>query len=59
MEKEQTLVAETWVSELELSRSQKSGVAISLVLAVALAVLLAVVLVGPVLNILGLQAIGA
>lgn len=60
MEKNQTTaVAETWVSDLELSRSQKSGVAVSVLLAIALAVIMAVLLLGPVVNILGLQAVGA
>ena len=60
MEKNQTTAAaETWVSDLELSRSQKSGVAASVLLAIALAVVMAVLLLGPVVNILGLQAIGA
>lgn len=59
MEKQQTLEAEKWVSELELSRTQKSGVAISLVIAIALAIVLAIVLVGPVLNVLGVQSIAS
>lgn len=60
MEKNQTTaVTETWVSDLELSRSQKSGVAVSVLLAIALAVIMAVLLLGPVVNILGLQAVGA
>lgn len=60
MEKNQTTaVAETWVSDLELSRSQKSGVAVSVLLAIALAVIMAVLLLGPVVNTLGLQAVGA
>lgn len=52
-------MAETWVSELDLTRSQKSAVAVSLAFAVLLAIVLAIVLVGPVLNVLGLQVIGA
>lgn len=60
MEKNQTTaVTETWVSDLELSRSQKSGVAVSVLLAIALAVIMAVLLLGPVVNTLGLQAVGA
>ena len=59
MEKQQTLVTETWVSDLELSRTQKSGVALSLVIAIALAIVLAIVLVGPVLNVLGVQSISS
>lgn len=58
MDKQDTLMAETWVSELQLTRSQKSAVAISIVISIALAILAVIVLVGPVLNVLGLQAIG-
>lgn len=58
MDKQDTLMAETWVSELQLTRSQKSAVAISIIISIALAILAVIVLVGPVLNVLGLQAIG-
>ena len=56
---DQAAIPESWLSGTELSRSQKSGVALSLVAAIAAAIVLAFVLIGPVLNILGLQAIGA
>ena len=46
-------------TSFDLDRSQKSRLAITLLIAVFLAVILAVVLVGPVMSLFGLQAIGA
>ena len=44
---------------LQLTRSQKLGAALVCLIAVVLAVVLAAALIGPVLNVLGLQAVGA
>lgn len=46
-------------TSFDLDRSQKSRLAITLLIAVFLAVILAVALVGPVMGLFGLQAIGA
>ena len=55
---EQTVTADVgWIRNL--NRFQLSVVAFSVVLALALAAVLTVILVGPLLNLLGLQAIGA
>jgi len=44
---------------LHLTRSQKTGLALLCIVAIVLALVLAVVLISPVLNVLGLQAIGS